>query len=155
MGRPSLTLTLCPCLASLTAPALSSPSSFLWLLVSHLSLLHLNACFSQPQFPGTLPSLLCLSPPSAHPSRAPLHSVSSQPAPSLSPFLPLTPSLSSAPLILSPFLLDLGLFPFRLSLPTSPSLPFYSASFWLLLCDLHSSFLSCSFHRNLQQGGRG
>jgi hypothetical protein len=24
-----------------------------------------------------------------------------------------------------------------------------------LLCDLHSSFFSCSFHRNLQRGGRG
>lgn len=112
-----------------------------------------------------LTSLAALGP-SGHPlvsygflSLTCLHSTST-PA-SLSPDSFVVPSI----LILSPRL-ALTLLPYASlhpseSLPTTPPhlglFPFssYSASFWLSLCDLHSSFLSCSFHRNLQQGGGG
>lgn len=77
----------------------------------------------------------------------------------VSPPLPISPSLSEPPHSLSPSLPHLCLSAILSpSLSFSPPLhlsPFHLASFWFWLCDLHLSFFSCSFHRNLQWGGGG
>lgn len=142
-GQP-LSLPLSPFGFAHCSGPLRSPSCFQWLLVSHLSPLHLHPCFSQPQFPGILPPcFICLPP-------RPSFSVSSI---LLSPHLPLLSFPISLCALVSPYRPP----PQSGSLPILPlhTLPSYSALFWLSLCDLHSSFLSCSFHRNLQQGGGG
>lgn len=127
-----------------------SPSCFKRFLVSHQS--------APPQSPLSVPTTWSLAlpassvSPSAHPSCALLHPIASsyliKMSPCLSPLFSLSPS-SSAPLIVSPLIL---LCPISAPSVLSPSLPLYSASFWLSLCDLHLSFLSCSFHRNLSRG---
>ena len=60
----------------------------------------------------------------------------------------------ATPFLSLPFLSLAHSCPISFSPPLHIS-PFHSASFWLWLCDLHSSFLRCSFHRNLPRGGGG
>lgn len=151
---PAQSFSRALCLAFLAAPAASRLHPVFHRFLSHTCL----SSTSIPAFPS--PNTLGLSLSQLHLSPPPIPLLSfyilssSHLVTSMSLLLlPISPS-SSAPLIVFPHF-----FPLLLSVsshPLSPPLHFSLSTRprFGSLCDLHSSFLSCSLHRNLLRGGR-